>query len=103
MPIEQRSIIFSPRELKEALQEYAGRTKRELPASGVPNDVAVDGDPDVSTTLKWGEQQARFDAMETTAAVLMYAQKKQIPIPRRARKSLSVRNGSLALMTYMAD
>lgn len=106
MPVERRSILFSPRELKEALQDYAARTERELPATGVPNEVAVDeGDEgdEVSTTLVWGEHQARFTAPETTAAMLMYAQKKQIPIPRRARKSLAARNGSLALMMYMAD
>ena len=103
MPVERRSILFSARELKEALQDYAARTERDLPASGMANDVAVGEGEEVSTILVWGEHQAHFTAPETTAAMLMYAQKKQIPIPRRARKSLAARNGSVALLTYMAD
>jgi hypothetical protein len=103
MPVERRSIQFSPRELKEALQDYAERTERELPATGNPNEVTVNGGDEVSATLNWGEQQTRFDAMETTAAMLLFAQKKRIPIPRRARKSLTTRNGAAVLLMYLTD
>lgn len=99
MPIEIRDIVFSPRELRDALYAYAQLQEREM--DGSPLDVRVSDGADVGARLVFQSGTVSFTSTEITAALLMYAKRGNIPIPRRAQKELRVHNGQLGLRLRM--
>ena len=102
MPSEFRQILFSNKELIEALYEYdrAGQTK--LLQGDILSCTPVEEDK-VAVRLKLmdpesGETQVASLSPEMVAAVLLrYCIKHRIPMPKNAEKSIQVHDDQISL------
>lgn len=99
LPIELRDIVFTPKEARDALHAYAQMQEMEI--DGKPLDVQLTEGTDVIARLIFDKGQLSFSTHEVTAALLLYAQRSNIPIPRRAQKELRVHKGQLGLRLRM--
>jgi len=98
MPNETRALSFSNAEAMGALTEYCASTKRELPRGGIQR-LSFSNDTEIKVTAEFdgGAPPIRFYEHEVAVALIMLCNKKGIPVPKRATKSLSVEHDSIAL------
>ena len=98
MPNEMRTLTFSNAEAIGALMEYCASTKRELPKGGV-KQLTFSNDEEIKVTAEFdgGAPSISFYEHEVAVALIMLCNKRGIPIPKRAAKSLQVTQDSIAL------
>jgi hypothetical protein len=98
MPNESRTLSFSNSEAMGALMDYCASTKRELPKGGIKR-LTFSNDDEIKVTAEFegGAPSIRFYEHEVAVALIMLCNKKGIPIPKRAAKSLQVSQDSIAL------
>jgi hypothetical protein len=98
MPNETRTISFSNAEAMSALTEYCASTKRELPKGGIKR-VSFSNDDEIKVIVEFdgGAPPIRFYENEVAVALIMLCNKKSIPVPNRAIKSLQVTQDTVSL------
>ncbi len=102
MPNETRTLSFSNAEAMSALTEYCASTKRELPKGGIKR-LTFSNDSEIKVTAEFdgGAPPIRFYGHEVAVALIMLCNKKSIPIPKRATKSLQVGQDTIELLLSM--
>jgi hypothetical protein len=102
MPTESRILTFSNPEAIDALQEYCGATKRELPKTGIKRlTFANETEIRVTAEFDGGPQPLHFYENEVAVALIMLCTKRGIPVARRAVKSLQIAQDSISLHLSM--
>lgn len=99
MSVESRRIIFAGPELLEALADFCVKAERRLPDSKV-KQIQYERDGAVGVVLEFEDEglpHATFYKNEVAAALIMYCNKRGIPVARRAKKSLEVTRDAVAL------
>jgi len=97
MPTESRVLTFSNAEAIDALKEYCAATKRELPKGGIQR-LVFSNDGEIKVTAEFdGAPPIRFLENEVAVALIMLCNKRSIPVPRRAIKSLQIAQETIAL------
>ena len=103
MPSEMRKIIFSVDELQAALVNYALRTNKKLPNATIDN-ILVDGKEGVTATIIFvrdGTEEAKtvvFTQNDVAAALILYCNSQQIPLPRDAKKLVTPIEDSVGMI-----
>jgi hypothetical protein len=99
MPNESRVISFSNAETIDAIRDYCATTGRELPKGGIKR-LSFTNDSEIKVTAEFdgGVPSLRFYENEVAVALILQCNKKSIPIPRRAIKTLQVTQDSVALL-----
>jgi hypothetical protein len=101
MPIEMRRILFSNDELRQALDAYLLSIGQSLPMGYVQAARFGEDSSHVLLTIydRRHEQthEARVDAAHVAAGLMKYCFSNGIPIPKQARKSISLAGDGLAL------
>ena len=102
MPNESRVISFSNAEAIDALVDYCSTNKRELPKGGIKR-LSFSNDSEIRVTAEFdnGAPSISFYENEVAVALILRCNKKGIPVPRRAAKSLQVTQDSVALQLSM--
>lgn len=108
MPREDRRITFSNAELQKALVAHCLRRKASLP-SGQITSVSPSPEPngDILLTIH-NEQQGKSYSVGLqpefiAAALIYYCKGANVPIPRRAAKSLSVSGDNICLQILLPE
>ncbi|MFY9680590.1 MAG: hypothetical protein WA416_07155 [Candidatus Sulfotelmatobacter sp.] len=98
MPTEIRVLSFSKIELFEALRDYCSHTGRRLPPDAAERLVLTQ-ESEVRVTLNslGEESEMKFAENEVGAALVMFCIRKQIPIAKRATKSLEITGETVSL------
>ncbi len=98
MPTETRVVTFSNAEAIDALVDYCGKINRELPQTGIKR-LTFSNDSEIKVTLEFdaGAPAIRFYENEIAVALILFCNKKGIPVARRAIKSLQVGQDTIAL------
>jgi hypothetical protein len=98
MPIEARTITFTNREVMKALIGFCGATDRKL-ATQETEGLSFSNDSEVKITLEFATDAPAmtFMANEVAVALILYCNKKSIPVARRSIRSLQVTQDSVAL------
>jgi len=98
LPTETRAVSFTNAEVIEALEEYCERTKRPLPAGGIKSlSFTNEKEIEVTMTPNGSAPPIHFGENEIAVALIVFCNKKGIPIARRALKSLQVVQDSVSL------
>ncbi len=108
MPSELRRLTFSEQEVMDAAATYAARTGRSVPRGKLQ---AVRPGPapeknfllELDGTVNPDDHEVVLEAEFLGAALIMHCIEQNIPIPRRAERSLRVRDGVLSLFLHMAE
>jgi hypothetical protein len=101
MPTESRILTFSNTEAIDALQEYCGATKRELPKTGIKR-LTFANETEIRVTAEFdGPAPIHFYENEVAVALIMLCTKRGIPVARRAVKSLQIAQDSISLHLSM--
>jgi hypothetical protein len=98
MPTESRILAFSKHEVFEALRDYCSNTGLRLPDDSLAG-LALLPTREVTIALNHlGHESAiNFTENEVGAALILFCVKKNIPVARRAVKSLEVTGETLSL------
>jgi len=100
MPREYREITFSYTELVSAMQAYACSRDEHLPRQ-MPTKVELRDGEENSAILIFGQDHIRLETIEITAALIAYARKIGVPLPRSARKTLEIVGETALLKTWI--
>ena len=103
MPTDKRSITFSERELGEVLLAFCREKGRRVPEVGFPHPrPSLDRDSSVIVVVEVQSKVITFAEHEIAAALIMYCLWNKIPLPRSAKKSLSINDqGEVSLNLSM--
>ena len=102
MPSEYRQILFSNRELIDALYEYDRAARTKLLQGDILSCTPVGEDKEAVRLQLMdsvsGEAQVASLSSELVAAVLLrYCIKHRIPIPKNAAKSIQIHDDQISL------
>jgi hypothetical protein len=101
MPIEMRRIVFSNDELRQALDAYLLSIGQSLPVGYLQGVRFGEDHSQVLLTIydRRREQthEAKVDAAHVAAGLMKFCFSNGIPIPKQARKSISMAGDGLAL------
>ncbi len=102
MPDETRVVRFSNAELIEAIVDYCEKTNRPLPPGGIKG-LSFSNNNEIKVTVQPDGQAAPFSFYENEIAValILFCNKKGIPVARRALKSLQVAQDTVSLQLAM--
>ena len=102
MPNESHAITFSNAEASDALVSYCATAKRQLPNGGIKR-LAFSNDAEIKVTAEFnnGAAAITFFQNEVAAALILACNKKGIPVPKRAIKTLAIGQDSIALRFAM--
>ena len=106
MPSEMRKIVFSVEELQAALVNYALRTNKKLPNTTIDN-ILVEGKEGLTATIIFmrdGTEEAKtveFNKNDVAAALILYCNSQQIPLPRDAKKSVTPIEDSVGMIVKL--
>ena len=98
MPGESRIVSFSNAEVIEAIVDYCEKTGRALPPGGI-RGLSFSNIKEIKVTIQ-PEGQASpvsFYENEIAVALILFCNKKGIPVARRALKSLRVAQDTVSL------
>lgn len=104
MTTETRRITFSSEELIQALSRHRRDEKQPLPESRIRGSKVENGAgpiPRVTLQLDPSGDAATaldFGATEVAVALIKFCRLKQIPLPKRAAKSLGTDHGQISLV-----
>jgi hypothetical protein len=98
MPDESRVVSFSNAEVIEAIVAYCEKADRPVPPGGIKG-LTFSNDKEVKLTVQPHGQAPPFNFFEheIAAALILYCNKKGIPVARRAIKSLNVAQDTISL------
>ena len=98
MPNESRVLSFAHAELVEAISDYYGQLKGGMAAVPI-KELTVSDDAGFRLALKFDSTAPPVSLSESAVAValILFCNKKGIPIARRAVKSLKVHQGTVLL------
>ena len=102
MPIEMRRVVFTSDEFRDALRDHAGEGQVQLPAGNVQR-VAFNDDSHAELTASVAPPGADsatdvvFSATSVAATLLKYCMHLGIPLPRNARKTISLSGTNIVL------
>jgi hypothetical protein len=101
MPTEIRHVMFTPEEVTTALRSYCGSSGRTFPANaiytlegGAQPYVRISSLSDV----KGQDKSITFAGKELISPLLLYCQKKKIPLPARGDKTITTLHNLLTLI-----
>lgn len=97
MADEYREITFDKRELHVALRDYGLRTGRMTATDGAVLGSDIVRRSDVGVKLNLENRTVSFNAEEIVAALILFAASVQMPVPRRAQKTVSASRDRLTL------
>ncbi|SVD36882.1 uncharacterized protein METZ01_LOCUS389736, partial [marine metagenome] len=103
VPNEMRKIVFTADELQAALVNYALRTNKKLPNATI-NNILVEEKEGVTATIVYmrdGTDEAKsveFTPNDVAAAIILYCNTRQIPLPRDAKKVVIPIEGSVGMI-----
>ena len=106
MPNEMRKMVFTSEELQAALINYALRTKKKLPNSTI-DQILVEGKEGVTVTIVYmrdGTEEAKtveFAHNDVAAAIILYCNTRNIPLPRAAKKVVVPIDDSVGIIVKM--
>ena len=106
MPSEMRKIVFSVEELQAALVNYALRTNKKLPNTTI-DSILVEGKEGVTATIIFmrdGTEEAKtvgFTQNDIAAALILYCNSQQIPLPRDAKKLVTPIEDSVGMIVKL--
>ena len=106
MPSEMRKIVFNLSELQAALVNYALRTNKKLPNATIDN-ILVEGKEGVTATIIFmrdGTEEAKtvvFAQNDVAAALILYCNSQQIPLPRDAKKLVTPIEDSVGMIVKL--
>ena len=111
MPTEVRRITFKRDELAEALQSQAAESGIEVSESALSFVQGRPGDRPgghqlqivAGTSVETSGQTALLDAEIVGSALVRHCLDCGIPIPKKARRSLSINKGEVALWIHMDE
>lgn len=102
MPTEHRRIRFPPGELRTALRELRRRRPDLVPSGDVRPDGFVDTDEGLKLRLapqgNGDGPAAVLKAEAVAAALILFCQNRDIPLPRRSDKRLEVEEEEVVLV-----
>jgi hypothetical protein len=96
VPAEVRFIVFSQREVAEAVRVYTGRKGKVV-------DIDIDTEPEFVVRLRvlssdWGvARPVAARGVALLEALFSYCGREKIPLPRLGKKKLSAVKGRIAL------
>ena len=98
MPDESRVVSFSNAEVIEAILDYCEKINRALPPGGIKG-LSFSNNKEFKVTVQPGGQAAPFSFYENeiAAALILFCNKRGIPVARRALKSLQVAQDTVSL------
>lgn len=102
MPSELRRLTFSESEVADAVASYAARTGMAVPG-GELRVIHPGPEPERNFRLGFGGREILLEAEFLGAALIMLCIEQNIPIPRRAGRSLKVREGELSLYLHLQE
>ena len=100
MATEERRIIFSNSELIEALLLFCIQSKRDLSFSR-NKQLSFGNSPNLSVTASGTGSTGKemlFHENEIAAALILFANKLNIPIAKKARKSIELSQGKVVFV-----
>ena len=106
MPSEMRKLVFSIEELQAALVNYSLRTNKKLPNSTIDH-IEVEGKEGVTATIVYmreGTEEAKsveFAQNDVAAAIILYCNSRNIPLPRDAKKVVVPIEDSVGMIVKM--
>jgi hypothetical protein len=105
MPEETRRVLFSPDEIRVVVDEFIIK-RFGVETGGEIGQIAlrkIDAGVTAGFTRGGGAtKHMQLDAPELLAAVMLFCQKRRIPLPRKATKFLQVSDDKLALTITIA-
>ncbi len=107
MPSEVRRLIFSQREIIEALEAHGGHGEGGTLSGTLSIGVDEQGQPQVVARASSSEvdsaRETKLDATVVGAALVKYCLDRGIPIPKNASRSLGLHNDKLALFIRVQE
>ncbi len=106
MPIEIRDLVFSDTEVVHAIQNYQRKVKQPLPTGTILN-LTLREHPSPSATLlisidrQEKRQEFRIDNDRLLASLILYCHYKNIPLPTRGNKRLTLIDGRLVVLVEL--
>lgn len=103
MPLEDRRIIFDYEEVYKALYSLCVQKEQKKPPSGAITSVFEDEKDNTVIYVRIENQHEKIDKkLEYSrdflaAALMVYCRGNGIPLPKRARKSVLIREGDVIL------
>jgi hypothetical protein len=102
MPAEIRHLLFSENELLAALRTYSTTSGQSFP-SGATATFENRDNPIVTATDPRDGKKLLFSGEKLTAALLLFCNRKKIPLPIRGIKALTILNGRITLLVKLSD
>ena len=102
MPTENRTLAFSNQELAEALGAHSSITKQPF-ANGLVESVDFEQDPRPVFKITVQDRhiarktKVMLEPVHIAAALINYCRAKRVPLPRKAKKTLTVEHGRVVL------
>ncbi len=110
MIVERRQILFSSEALLEAVRLYSALPQQQDVPFGVIASASVTsagGNPVLNIMVQQsGASQLRhvaLNGMKILAALILLCRKRQVPIPRQARKTVAIEGEGLVLTLFCSD
>lgn len=100
MPREHREITFTAAELSQALHDYARLQMPEANPSP-PRIERMVAEPEFSVVMQFGGERIAYGGAEVTAALIRFAKKIGVPLPRQSRKALNTADNEITLRLWI--
>lgn len=106
MPIEIRHLVFSDTEVIHAIQNYHRKVEQPLP-TGTILSLTLRERPSPSATLLISvdredkRQELRIENDQLLASLILYCHDKNIPLPARGIKRLTLIDGRLVVLVEL--
>lgn len=101
MSKEFRAITFTHEESMEAIATLVRAVNADLADARASDIYYKTTGPDITATLHIGGRAMLVEAHEITAALIRFARKRRIPLPRDARKLIEENNKELTLKLWL--
>ena len=108
MPVDLRKVIFSNEEVQAALVNYCLRTDIKMPDAHITN-IDVHWEPDLKSDMHFEPPENNGDGKvlsfsneQLAAALILYCQMKDDPLPRDGQKTLEPVADGISLTTRHA-
>lgn len=102
MVIEQRRLIFTKEEVIQAITMYSQKMGKVLPLEDF-KDIEYQNGDDISVAFHFRKTEPEFfDIPEIAAALITLCRDKNIPLPRKAHKSLKLKGDHIVMTVVRA-
>jgi hypothetical protein len=104
MPAEIRHLVFTKEELVTALRAYALKSGTKFPETAEAS-LSLAGGHRPAVQVQCGSRRngssLHFSGQELVAPLILFCNKKRIPLPVRGQKELTVMGGKLVLIVQL--